>query len=307
MNYGRIAGLEKPVSRLVMGVDNQTTLEHATIMFDDFLGRGGNTFDTAYVYGGGKCEQVFGEYLQHTGARDRIVVIGKGAHTPHCTPEGLSTQLAESLERMQLEHVDLYIMHRDNPEVPVGEFVDVLNQHRQAGKMRVFGGSNWSLERVRAANDYANANTLQGFGVVSNQLSLARMVDPVWAGCLSSSDAESRAWFASTQTPLFPWSSQARGFFVRANPEFTEDEELVRCWYADDNFVRLERTQHLAKQKGVDPIHLALAYVLNQPFPTFPLIGPRSVEETASSFKALEIGLSPQEARWLNLETETLT
>ena len=80
------------------------------------------------------------------------------------------------------------------------------------------------------------------------------------------------------------------------------DEELNRCWYADDNWQRRDRVLDLAKRRGVLPINIALAYVLSQPFPTFPLIGPRTLEELRTSLPALEVELTPQEVKWLNLE-----
>src|SRR5439155_8393564 len=131
-----------------------------------------------------------------------------------------------------------------------------------------------------------------------------RLVAAPWPGCISASDPESRAWLTRTQIPLFAWSSQARGFFLpgKAAPDKTGDAELVRCWYADDNFQRLERVNDLAKKRNVLPINIALAYVLNQPFPTFALIGPRQLSETRTSFAALGIDLSQDELRWLNLE-----
>jgi aryl-alcohol dehydrogenase-like predicted oxidoreductase len=304
MNHANIPHLEKPVSRLIMGVDNQTELEPASVVFDDFVARGGNCFDTAFVYGAGKCETVFGQWLEKQN-RDRVVIIGKGGHTPYCNPEDITKQLLTSLERLQTDFVDIYMMHRDNNDLPVSAFVDVLNFHAKAGRIKTFGGSNWSVARVQEANDYAASKGLQGFSVVSNNFSLARMVDPPWAGCISASDADSRAWLTETQITLLPWSSQARGFFVRGNPDFLEDQELVRCWYAPDNFQRLSRAQELAREKGCDPIQIALAYVLWQPFPTIPLIGPRNTAETASSFKALELKLTPLEAKWLNLESES--
>ena len=285
-------------SRLVLGVDSQDNLETAAPLFDAFLNRGGNAFDTAWIYKSGVAEAVFGQWMEHSGLRQQVVLIGKGAHTPRCTPEDLSIQLGESLERLRTDHLDVYLMHRDNLEVPVGEFVDVLNQHFRAGQMRVFGGSNWSLERLQAANEYASRNGLEPFRAVSNQFSLARMLEPVWAGCLSTDEAL-RDWLTEQQIPLFPWSSQARGFFVRADPADRSDEELVRCWYSPANFVRLKRTQAMAQQKGLEPIQIALAYVLHQPFPTFPLVGCRSVAELESSFKALEVALTVEEVGWL--------
>jgi len=303
MKYGKIPGIEKKVSRLIMGVDNQKTMPHACVMFDDFIERGGTCFDTAFVYGGGKCEQVLGQYVKQRGVREQVVILDKGAHTPECNPEALTRQLKISLERLQMDYVDIYMLHRDNPEIPVGEFIGVLNEHKRAGRMRAFGGSNWSVERVQEANEYAKKKGLTGFAAVSNNFSLARMVDAVWGGCIQASDPKSRAWFTQTQMTLMPWSSQARGFFTeRADPNNKSDAEMVRCWYAEDNWKRRERVIELAKKRNVLPINIALAYVLCQPFPTFPLIGPRTLAETRTSLPALDVQLSPKELRWLNLE-----
>jgi len=305
--YDQIAGLNKPISRLVMGVDNQETHAHAFALFDDYLERGGNTFDTAWVYDfdGGHCEQIFGDWLQRRQVRDQIVLISKGAHTPNCTPDGMRKEFAESLQRLQTDAADIYMLHRDNPAVPVGEFIDVLNQHVAAGKFKVFGASNWSLSRIAEANQYAAQHGLQGFTVVSNQLSLARMLSPVWGGCVSVGDDASLKKMTEMKLALFAWSSQARGFFTdRAGEHLLGDAELVRCWYSAENFERRRRAQQLAQQYGVSAITVALAWVLQQAFPCFSLIGPRSVQETASSFKALNLRLSQDESAWLNLATD---
>ena len=304
MLYGTVAGIDKKISRLVMGVDNEHSMPHAAAMFDDWFERGGNCFDTAYIYGGGACERSLGWWVKNRGVRNQVVIIDKGAHTPLCDPRSLTEQLHQSLERLQTDYLDLYIMHRDNPAIPVGEFVDVLNEHVKAGRIKVFGGSNWSLTRVDQANAYAKAHGLQGFGLVSNNFSLATLQEPMWAGCIHSSDAASRKWFTERQMPLFPWSSQGRGFFVdgRAALDKKDDAELVRCWYSEGNFKRLERARELAQKRGCLAINIALAYVLCQPFPTFPLIGPRAIWETRTSLKALDIQLSPQELAWLSLD-----
>lgn len=308
MKYLQIPGVDKKISRLVMGCDNQQSLSHMAIMNDHFFERGGNAFDTAWIYGGGLMERLLGQWIRSRGIRSETVIIVKGCHTPACDPYSLSWQLRDSLDRLQTDYADIYMMHRDNPRIPVGEFVDVMNEHVRAGRIKVFGGSNWSLERVEQANDYARKKGLQGFGVVSNNFSLARMVDPIWSGCISASDPESRAWFTRTQTPLLSWSSQARGFFLpgRAAPDKQDDKELVRCWYSEDNFKRLERAKELAKKHGATPINIALAYVLCQPFPTLALIGPRKLDETRTSLPGLTVELTPQEVRYLNLEIDSL-
>ena len=305
MTYGTIPGLAKPVSRLILGCDNQLTMPHGVAVWDDFVQRGGNAFDTAFGYWDGLMEKLLGHWMKHRGNREELMVIGKGAHTPLCTPEWLTQQLHVTLERLQTGYVDVYMMHRDNPDVPVGEFVDVLNEHVRAGRIKVFGGSNWTIERLSAANRYAKRKGLQGFGVLSNNFSLARMVEAPWTGCIAASDPDSRKWLKKTQTPLLSWSSQARGFFTpRAGRDKLGDSELVRCWYADDNFARRDRAIELAKAKGVSPINIAAAYVLTQPFPTFALIGPRQISETADSLGCLSVTLTPKEVSWLNLERE---
>lgn len=303
MPKGLVPGLDKPVSRLVMGCDNQRTMPHAAAMWDDWFERGGNAFDTSYVYAGGVPERLLGNWMRHRGVRDDCAVIVKGAHTPLCTPDFLTAQLHESLDRLQTDHADLYIMHRDNPDIPVGEFVDVLDEHARAGRIKVFGGSNWSIERFTKASAYAKRKGRQGFTVLNNNFSLARMVNPVWPGCIAASDLTTRRWLKRTQTPLFSWSSQARGFFTdRAGPDRLGDPELVNAWYSDDNFERRARAYLLAGERGVSPINVALAYVLQQSFPTWALVGPREIAETVSTLPALDLELTPSELAWLNLE-----
>ncbi|PJJ73740.1 aryl-alcohol dehydrogenase-like predicted oxidoreductase [Diaminobutyricimonas aerilata] len=305
MPYGQLPGLDKKVSRLIMGVDNQPDLAHASALFDAFFEAGGNTFDTAYIYGDGELEGRLGTWIQNRGVRDDVVVITKGAHTPHCDPESLTRQLLESLERQGTDHADIYLMHRDNPEVPVGEFVDVLDEHARAGRITVFGVSNWTPERFDAANEYAAANGRQSFAALSNHFGLAEAYDVPWAGCEHVTDRESKRWLEERDVPLLPWSSQARGFFTgRARPDDRSDAELVRCYYSDENFERLRRAETVGAEFGVAPTAVALAYVLHQPFPTFPLFGPRSIAEMRSSMAGLGVELTPQQVAWLDLRTE---
>src|SRR5205814_10642702 len=176
MRHGRIAGIDKPVSRLVMGCDNQRTMPHAAVLYDDFFERGGTCFDTAYIYVGGLSERLLGQWIVNRGVREQVVILDKGAHTPNCNPEALSRQLLESLERLQTDYVDIYMLHRDNREVPVDEFITVLNEHQNAGRIHIFGASNWSIERVEEANAWAASHGSAGFAAFSNNFSLARMV-----------------------------------------------------------------------------------------------------------------------------------
>ncbi|MGO1078823.1 aldo/keto reductase [Inquilinus sp. CA228] len=306
MIYGTIPGVAKPVARMVMGVDNQRDPGAAAALFDDYVERGGNCFDTARIYVDGQAEGLLGDYLASRGLRDKIVLIGKGAHTPHCTPAAARSQLERSLEALRTDRVDIYFLHRDNPEVPVGEFVDVLDALHREGRIGVFGGSNWSLERFRAANDYARRNGKAGFTVLSNNLALARMVQPVWAGCVSARDPEWLRHLEESGTVLFAWSSTARGFFTeRGDPSRAAAEpEIAHSWHAEDNFERRRRAIALAEAKGTSPVQIAMAWVLSQPFATFALSGPRTLDESRRNIEGLSANLTEAERDWLDLKRD---
>ena len=139
-----------------------------------------------------------------------------------------------------------------------------------------------------------------GFSFSSPNLSLAKPNEPFWKGCVSA-DAETMAWHEAEQFPLLSWSSQARGFFTgRFTPEIRDNADLVRVFYSDANWERLERAKQLAASKNVTAIQIALAYVLNQPFPTCALIGAQSAE-VKSCDEGSNIRLTKEELDWLDL------
>ena len=127
---------------------------------------------------------MFGQWIKARGVEKEVQVIAKGAHSPYCFPDIISAQLDMSLDRLGLDHAAIYFLHRDNPDVPVSEFIDALNRERDAGRIGMFGGSNWSIERLLEANDYAAQNGLEPFRILNNNLSLAVMEIPLTAAPL---------------------------------------------------------------------------------------------------------------------------
>jgi len=296
-----IPGLVKKGSAAALGFEDFRAFSSAAILLDAFYEAGGNLFDTAYIYGSGMTEKLFGEWQRSRGVRDQAVLIGKGAHSPLCRPEFIASQLDQSLERLQTDHVDIYFMHRDNLDVPVGEFVDAMDAEVKSGRIRgPFGGSNWTRERFDEAIAYADRAGKQRPGALSNNFALAEMLEPIWTGCITSSTDAWKEWLKERQIPNFSWSSQGRGFFTdRAGRDKRDNEELVRVWYSDRNFERRDRAIELAEKLGKSPIHVALAYVLAQPFPSVPLIGPRTLAELDDSLQAFDIELTPDQVKWL--------
>jgi len=296
-----IPGLQKPASAVALGFEGFRSFASGAIMLDAFWEQGGNLFDTGWVYLAGYTEQLLGEWLTSRGVRDEAVIIAKGAHTPLCYPDVIGRQLAQTLERLKTDHVDVYFMHRDNPDVPVGEFVDAIDAEVKAGRIRgLHGGSNWTMARMDEAIAYAKRAGKAAPNALSNNFALAEMLDPIWAGCVTAGTPAFRQWLIERQMPNFSWSSQARGFFTeRAGRERFDDEEIVRCWYSEQNFGRRDRAVEMAERLGKSAIQVALAYVLAQPFPSIPLIGPRTLDELDSSLAAFDIGLTGEQVAWL--------
>ncbi|WP_213523299.1 aldo/keto reductase [Paenibacillus sp. J31TS4] len=312
MDYITIAGMGKPCSKLILGTDYYTPEVYGKVseLLDEFVRIGGTAIDTANVYAGGKSEGTIGRWMAERGNRESVVVLTKGAHHdangPRVTPEAIEQDLLLSLDRLQTDYIDLYALHRDDPGVPVGPIVEALNGHLEAGRIRAIGGSNWTHERLQEANDYAAAHGLTGFSFSSPNLSLAKANEPFWSGCVSA-DREACAWHERVQMPLLSWSSQARGFFTgRYSPDVRTGGDIERVFYSDGNWERLRRAERLAAEKGATTIEIALAYVLNQPFPTCALIGPQTKEEMHSCAAGAGIRLSREELDWLDLTGERL-
>ena len=329
MKYGRIPGIDKPVSRILQGTSLQgppdllekaADLEYGLDLLDGCFELGVTTFDTGHNYGrGGSAERLLGEWTESRGLRDKVVILTKGAHhnadRQRVTPFDITSDLYDSLARLRTDHIDLYLLHRDDPAVTVGPIIDVLNEHKDAGRISVFGASNWTHERIAEANAYADANGLASFTVSSPNFTLAVEAEPPWANCISLSGDQgqpARRWYAEQEMPLFLWSSMAQGFFSgRFNRETFESckdeipESCVRAYCHDSNFERLDRVGILAKEKGLSVPQIALAFIVNQQLDLYAIIGVLHPDECKSNIEALDIELTPNEMAWLDLKTDS--
>ncbi|WP_274649710.1 aldo/keto reductase [Paenibacillus humicola] len=302
-----LPGLKMNVTQLIMGSDyfSPDVYDLVRDNLDAFTAIGGNTIDTAYIYSGGRSEQAIGMWLEERGNRASINVWTKGAHPNkegvRVKKEFIDEELKISLDRLRTDYVDLYALHRDDPNVPVGHILEALNEHVEAGRILCFGASNWSTARLEEANRYAAEHGLRGFDFSSPNLSLAKAKEPYWKDCVSV-DEPMMKWHEQSGLPIFSWSSQARGFFTgRFTPEDRSDADLVRVFYNDENWERYRRAEQLGKEKGKSTIQIALAYVLNQSFPTGAIIGARNKAEMESCLDATTIELTREEIEWLDL------
>lgn len=317
MKYGQINGLDKPIARIVQGT---TVLDPGDpagsfAFLDAIFGEGGTTFDTAQSYLQGDAERVLGSWMAERGNRDDVFVITKGCHhsedRQRVTPFDLTADLHDSLARLRVEQIDLYFLHRDDPSVPVEELIGVLNAHIDAGKIAAIGASNWSIERIQAANQYAREQGMQPFLASSPNYSLVDQREEPWPNTVSISGpdaADARAWYRATRMPIFAWSSLAHGFLsghfrseLRNEPASDDERAVLRTYGSDENFERLRRAEVLAAEKGVTVPQIALAFILEQPLDVYAVTASRTPAEFAANVAALDISLTRGELDWLDL------
>jgi aryl-alcohol dehydrogenase-like predicted oxidoreductase len=323
MRYTEIPGVNKPVARLIQGgtmIGSDLDEAESCSLLDQVYELGCNTIDTAHVYSGGESERVIGKWMQARGLREKVVIITKGAaHSQdrrRLTPFDIASDLHDSRARLKTDYIDLYLLHRDDPDMPFEPIIEALNEHLRAGRIHAFGASNWLHERIEAANAYARANGLEPFLASSPQFSLADSQAEPWPLCISisgSAGAVARAWYEETQMPLLIWSPLASGFFSgrfrRDNlNQFGErewDDVVLRTYANEANFQRLDRASILAAEKGLSPAQVALAYVMNQPMNIFAVIGPHSAEKFKANIEASNFEMTTQEMAWLDLRSDS--
>ena len=323
MRYIEINYLEKPVS--VIGLGTATSAftpdryDRAVKLLERFLEAGGNTVDTAHIYGFGDSEKTLGRWIQESGRRDELVLITKGCHpavdrddifgkpwVSRFTPEAMQADLTESLERLHTDYIDLYLLHRDDESVSVGLLVEALNEEQGRGRIRAFGASNWRVERIAEANQYAEDYGLNGFVISSPSLSLAEPKKMLFPGTLFADEA-TRQWHRAHQFPLLAWSSLATGFMSgKYKPDDNSNENVSQVYYSNENFERLSRAQELAARKNTTASQIGLSYVLQQSFPIIALIGPTHVSSLDDALGALDVELTPEEMEYLEMKQETL-
>ncbi len=262
-------------------------------LMDAYVSIGGNFIDTARVYGdfatprNGESEKIIGRWMAERGNRDRIFLSTKGGHPPFAdmrrsrlSPEEIRNDMADSLEDLQTDHVEIYWLHRDDETRPVGGIMETLQDLVEKGFARMAGVSNWRPERIREANAYAEGHGLIRLTANQPQFSLARQVsvpDPTTRGM----DAGTWKMHAETGMVCCCFTSQARGYFTRLDGagEGALPESLRREFDCPKNRATLERIRAVREETGLSVGSIALAWLTGQPFPTFPLAGASRTEQ----------------------------
>ncbi len=306
MDYRPLGRTGVQVSPLCLGCLNfggKADAETSWRIIDRAIDAGINFLDTANVYGRGRSEEVTGEALRRNGQRDRMVLATKvhGAmedKDPNMRGNSrrhLIAQCEASLRRLQTDYIDLYQIHRPQAEVPIDETLRALDDLVRSGKVRYIGTSSFAAWEL-----------MESLGV-SRELGLNRFVTEQPAYNLLDRRIEREVIpFARTHGfAILPWSPLGGGLLTGRYQKGTPRPEGMARFAGEDGYLdsiltpafyeRIGPFCDLAKEKGLSPAQLALAWCANQPGITSPIIGPRTLDHLEDHLRALAVTLTAED------------
>lgn len=314
LNKVTLANTDLSVSRLCYGTNMLGTAidqAGANAILDRFAELGGNFIDSARSYGDwipdapkGASERAIGAWLKGR-KREDFVIATKGGlfdmrvgdYRNRATPEDIRDDLGESLEHLGIKTIDLYWLHMDNPEAPVGPIVDTLIEAKAQGKIRWFGASNWTAARVLEANAYAQAKGSEGFVAVEPFWGLAKPneANATQQGYVLYFEDHGGA-LKDSNLAVVPYCSQSRGYFGMLEKGEDAVADHLKGFYDNPaNKARFAAAKTVAERHGVSVSEVALAYLVNQPQQTIPIFGASSPARVTESVKAADLKLSATE------------
>ena len=207
----------------------------------------------------------------------------------------MESDLNSSLQRLGVDYVDLYWLHRDDPGTPVEEILLMLEEFRKAGKIRYAGFSNWTQascgsrqnrrRKARCRRLYRKPESME-----SGRQRMPSKGDPTWAYI----DDSFAKWHAQYGFVAFPYTPQANGYFRRLDTgSIAEASDLVKgLFHHPQNENRYQRIKALQSETGFSVAEIVLGYLLGQPFPVFPIVGPKRVADLEESLRAADVNLT---------------
>ncbi len=278
-------------------------------LLDRYLALGGNCFDTARVYENGQSDVWLGQWVKERRNRQNIVLCTKGCHpldpnamhVSRLTPEDIVGDLETSLRAIGTDYADLYLLHRDNPRVPVETIMPALHKLVATGKTRAIGVSNWTAGRINEANRFAGANGLTPFSMSQMHFGLAQTTPALTTDVthVTMNDIE-YGWYLENNFPVMAFAAQGKGFFAQVAKGLPLKEWPQKYYgFLPENYRRAERLIQLAAELGTNVSALAIAYVRDNPLRASALCAFSSLAQFEESMDVLRFKLTPEQIAYL--------
>lgn len=308
-----LTGTDLTVSPLSLGTVNygvKTSEKEAFYQMDAYLDAGGNFIDTASVYG---CfppsaemhasEKVVGRWLKSRNAYDKIVISTKGGHplagdasfTIRLHRDELFSDVDKSLQNLGCDAIDMYFLHRDDLKMPVGEIMETLEEIKKQGKIKNYGFSNWTVKRVKEAQEYCKKHGLSGFTMNQLMWSLAHIThEEIADKTLIAMDKETYDWHTETQMSAMAYRSVAKGYFEKRKNGAPMRGDLVTTYkdpMNDEIYLSLIK---LHEETGISMTALSLLYFIKQPFPSVAIASFTSDTQLSEGLSILTTNVKPE-------------
>lgn len=305
------------MSKIVLGTDYfgvNIPEERAFALMDRYLELGGNVIDTARIYGKNpkepdadkaysNSEPIVGRWIKSRNCRDRIVLVTKGCHPffhdlshRRLDKASIDSDLSMSLRELGTGSVDVYFLHRDDPNRPVGEIMDALDIHVKAGRIRALGASNWSVARIDEANAYARETGKTPFSISQIHWCAAQVPDNLWDDkTIKVMDDAEYEGYRKNNLPVMAFSSQARGYFSKMLSGEPLPQKRMNRYDTEENRRRLEFIRALSQEKGVPASALMLAYITSAPIQGAAIVGCSRLEQLEETMSHADLALMEQE------------
>jgi aryl-alcohol dehydrogenase-like predicted oxidoreductase len=309
MHYVNLGKTGLKVSRLCLGTMTYGSSKWRPWVLDEDAARpffqraveaGINFFDTADMYSVGMSETVVGRALREFTRRDDVVIatkvffpMGPGPNDRGLSRKHIMLAIDASLRRLSTEYVDLYQIHRLDPQTPIEETLEALHDVVKAGKALYAGASSMYAWQFAKMLKVAESHGWTRFVSMQNHYNLIyreeeREMIPL---CIDEGIA------------VIPWSPLARGFLAGNRSRATErakTDDIAQGFYvAESDFTIADRVAEVAKKRGVGAAQVALAWILHKPGVTAPIVGASKIEQLDQSIAALEIKLDSSEMEFL--------
>jgi len=305
-----------PISLGTGGVGSSVGPDLSRELLDLYAESGGNLIDTAHSYGDwvpgerSVSEKTIGRWMKDRGNRHEIVISTKGCdpiiggepRPTRFTKAELLSDLDDSLKFLRTDYIDFYWIHKDEPDRSFGEILDTLSEERKKGKIRYYGCSNWSVERMRAADEYCSGRGINPFAGDQVFWNAGVLADrPFHSDTTGFVDAERYAYHRETGTVIFAYQAQAFGYFNRLfNGTLDKMNEGFKSFYAEEEMLRrFERMKKIMERTGLTVTQVVLGYLTGQAVPTIPIVGCQNKEQLRDSMTALSVALNAEQIKFI--------
>lgn len=271
-------------------------------MIDHYIDNGGNLIDTARVYldyvGSeiGRSERVIGDWLRRSGRRNEVVLMTKGGHpdrnlmhVSRMTKPQMEYDLNLSLKTLGVNDIDIYFFHRDDPQQSVGTLIEMMEDFRRAGKIRYYGCSNWTCQRMFEAEEYAKTHSLTGFVASQNLFNIgSKYMRPFADDTMQTVDRETLDFYKKSMNTPMPYFGMCSGFFHKLE-QFGQNAVANSCYYTKENLLISKKILELRDKYDCTTSQVLLGFYFVQDLTIIPLVGSCTIAQLDDTLGATEI------------------